>query len=91
LVAGASHRYTCWIEWSTRKGIADEFYDYTTCPSPSREGAFWIEHQNLANEPAQVALRADLSQKLDQMLAQRITVKHDAESTPTKKRKKKQP
>ena len=84
----ATHRYTRWVTWPARQLIAEELYDYTTGPSTSREGALWIEHQNLVAEPAQAALRTDLSQKLDQMLAQRITVKHDAESTPNQKRKK---
>ena len=86
-----TRRYTRWITWPARELVAEELYDYTTGPSTRREGALWIEHQNLVAEPAQAALRTDLSQKLDQMLTQRITVKHDAESTPNQKRKKKQP
>jgi len=87
----ATHRYTRWITWPTRQLVAEELYDYTTGPSTRHEGAFWIEEENIAVHAAHSDTRQALSQKLDHMLSQRITVKPEAQSATKKKRKKKQP
>jgi hypothetical protein len=87
----ATHRYTRWITWPARQLVAEELYDYTTGPSTRREGAFWIEQENIAPHPSQADTRQVLSQKLDQMLVERITMKPEAGPAPRKKRKKKQP
>jgi iduronate 2-sulfatase len=71
----ASHRYTRWITWPARQLVAEELYDYTTGPSTRREGAHWIEEENIVTHAQQTDTRKTLSQKLDQMLAQRIAVK----------------
>jgi iduronate 2-sulfatase len=87
----ATHRYTRWIDWQSRQTVAEELYDYGTGPSTSREGAFWIEQENIAPHPEQSATRQNLSQQLDQMLARRIKAKPNDGATVNKKRKKKQP
>jgi iduronate 2-sulfatase len=87
----ATHRYTRWITWPARQLVAEELYDYTTGPSTRREGAFWIEEENIAAHSTQSDTRQTLSQKLDQMLVERITMKPEAGPAPKKKRKKKQP
>jgi len=86
-----THRYTRWITWPARQLVAEELYDYTTGPSTSHKGAFWIEQENIASYPQQASERHTLSHKLDQMLAERITVKSEAQPAPQKKRKNKQP
>jgi len=86
-----THRYTRWVNWQSRETVAEELYDYAFGPSTSHEGAFWIEQENIAAHPDQSATRQALSQQLDQMLSQRITVKPDEGATVSKKRKKKQP
>ena len=87
----ATHRYTRWIHWQSRQTVAEELYDYTTGPSTRREDAFWIEQENIALHPGQLATCQALSQQLDQMLAQRVTVKPNGGPAANKQRKKKQP
>ena len=87
----ATHRYTRWITWPARQLVAEELYDYTTGPGTRREGAFWIEEENIAPHPAQADTRQALSETLDHMLVERITVKSSDPSAPQRKRKKKQP
>lgn len=87
----ATHRYTRWITWPARQLVAEELYDYTTGPGTRREGAFWIEEENIAPHPAQAGTRQALSETLDHMLVERITVKSSDPSAPQRKRKKKQP
>lgn len=87
----ATHRYTRWITWPARQLVAEELYDYTTGPSTRHEGAFWIEEENIAAHSAQSDTRQALSQQLDLMLFERITVNNGAPPAPKKKRKKKQP
>jgi arylsulfatase A-like enzyme len=86
-----THRYTRWIDWQSLETVAEELYDYTTGPSTRREGALWIEEENLAAHPQQTDSRQALSQELDQMLSQRITVKDHGDAATKKKRKKKSP
>ncbi|MCA9180338.1 MAG: sulfatase [Planctomycetales bacterium] len=86
----ATHRYTRWINWQSRQTVAEELYDYVSGPSTSHEGAFWIEQENIAPHPGQSATRQNLSQQLDQMLAQRIQMKPYDGATVNKKRKKKE-
>ncbi len=67
-----THRYTRWIEWSTRKMIAEELYDYTSPASVAKPAAFHVERQNIVNAPALAPVRQRLSAKLDDALAKRI-------------------
>lgn len=90
-VRTTSHRYTRWVTWPARQIVAEELYDYTTGPSTRREGTLWIEEENLAAHPQQTDSRQSLSQELDQMLSERITVKDHGEPATKKKRKKKSP
>jgi iduronate 2-sulfatase len=83
-----TNRYTRWITWPERQLLAEELYDYTTGPSTRREGALLIEEENLAAHVEQTVTRQTLSQKLDQMLSERITVKDNVGPAPEKKRKK---
>lgn len=87
----ATHRYTRWVTWPARQLIAEELYDYTTGPSTRHGGAFWIEQENIATHAEETTTRQALSEKLDQLLSERIPVKNNAEPAPQKKRKKKQP
>jgi iduronate 2-sulfatase len=87
----ATHRYTRWITWSARQLVAEELYDYTTGPSTRQDGAFGIEQENIATHAEQTTTRQALSQQLDQMLSERITVNNGAPTAPQKKRRKKQP
>jgi arylsulfatase A-like enzyme len=86
----ATHRYTRWINWQSRQTVAEELYDYSTGPSTRHEGAFGIEQENIAAQPEQDATRQNLSQQLDKMLSQRITMKPN-DGPAASKRRKKQP
>ena len=83
----STHRYTRWIEWSTRKVLAEELYDYTAPTSVTQQAAFLIERQNIVAEPAQAAMRDQMRLKLDETLSTRI--KPVSVPTPEKKAKKK--
>jgi iduronate 2-sulfatase len=83
-----THRYTRWITLPARKLVAEELYTYTTGPSTRREGAFWIEQENLAPHPSQADTRQALSQKLDQILTERITSQSQPQLAPRKQKRK---
>ena len=68
----ASHRYTRWVTWPARQIVAEELYDYSAGLSTSRDGAFWIEHQNLASDAKHGPKRDALSRQLDAMLTARL-------------------
>jgi iduronate 2-sulfatase len=88
----ATQRYTRWIDWNTRRTVAEELYDYASGPGTSREGAFWIEHQNIVDHSGMADAKQTLSLQLDEMLTKRIAPSGSA-TVPTqpKKKKKKQP
>jgi iduronate 2-sulfatase len=67
-----THRYTRWISWTDRKIVAEELYDYGDQNSATLDSAYLIEHQNVAENPAQKARREKLSEQLDQMLQSRV-------------------
>jgi iduronate 2-sulfatase len=89
----ATQRYTRWVEWPSRKTITEEFYDYTSKQSATREGAFLVEQENVVADPAYAESLNRLRAKLDETIRTRITTK--AEETPAagepkaKKKKKK--
>jgi iduronate 2-sulfatase len=87
-----THRYTRWISWADRQTVSEELYDYRGTSSVQRDGAYWIEHRNIAGEPAQASTKADLSRRLDQILQQRIKKDAPASSltTGSERQKKKQ-
>jgi iduronate 2-sulfatase len=68
----ATQRYTRWVEWPTRKTITEEFYDYTTAASATRDGGILIELENVIADPAHAASLNRLRARLDETLATRI-------------------
>ena len=87
----ATQRYTRWVEWPSRKTITEEFYDYTSAASATRDGAILIEQENVVADPVHADSLNRLRAKMDETLATRIKVKAAAEPAANKKRKKKQP
>ncbi|HNQ87587.1 MAG TPA: sulfatase [Verrucomicrobiota bacterium] len=91
----ATQRYTRWVEWPSRKTLIEEFYDYTSMPSTTREGAILIELENVVADPAYAEAVNRLRATMDETLSTRIKLK--AEQTPAtaepkvKKKKKKSP
>lgn len=90
-----TRRYTRWVEWPSHKTTAEEFYDYSSKDSATREGAFLIEQENMIADPAYVEPLDRLRAKMDETLSTRIKLK--AQETPAtaqpkakKKRKKAQ-
>ena len=88
-----TQRYTRWVDWPSRRTIAEEFYDYRSQASATREGAFLIEQENMVAHPAYADSLNRLRAKLDETLRTRI--KLQAEETaatvePKAKKKKKQ-
>ncbi len=76
-----TQRYTRWVEWPSRKMLAEEFYDYSSEASASREGALLIEQENVVAHPAYADSLNRLRAKLDDMLATRMALQPD-EATP---------
>lgn len=64
----ATHRYTRWINWSTRATLAEELYDYTAANSTRSQGADWIEKANVVEDPSRSTLRDQLGKLMDQTL-----------------------
>jgi iduronate 2-sulfatase len=90
-----TQRYTRWVEWPSRQTVAEEFYDYASQTSVTREGGLLIEHENVVAHPGYVDSLTRLRAKLDETLRTRI--KRPAEETaapaepkPNKKEKKNQ-
>jgi iduronate 2-sulfatase len=87
----ATQRYTRWVEWPSRKTIIEEFYDYTSTASATRDGAILIEQQNVVADPVHADSLNRLRARMDETLANRIKAKAAAEPASNKKPKKKQP
>jgi arylsulfatase A-like enzyme len=88
-----TQRYTRWVKWPSRQTVAEEFYDYTSQTSVTREGGLLIELENVADRPAYADELTRLRAKLDETLDTRI--KRPAEETavtaePKRKKKKNQ-
>jgi hypothetical protein len=71
----ATQRYTRWVEWPSRKTITEEFYDYTSAVSATRDGGTLIEQGNVIADPAHAASLNRPRARLDENLATRIKVK----------------
>ena len=89
-----THRYTRWVEWPSRKTMSEELYDYAAPASATRDGAFFIEQQNVAADPACAGELSRMRSKLDEVLATRIRLqpseaRASSELQPKKKKKKK--
>ncbi len=87
-----TQRYTRWVEWPSRKTLAEEFYDYTSQASATREGGLLVEQENVVAHPASADSLNRLRAKLEETLRTRI--KLPAEETtatvePKAKKKKK--
>jgi iduronate 2-sulfatase len=90
----ATQRYTRWVEWPSRKTVSEELYDYAAPASATRDGAFFIEQQNIAAAPAYAGELSRMRSKLDEVLATRIRLQPSetgasSELQPKKKKKKK--
>ena len=90
----ATQRYTRWVEWPSRKTITEEFYDYTSKQSATREGAMLIEQENVIADPAHAESLNQLRAKMGETLTTRIKTKAEEslvkDSPVTKKKKKNQ-
>jgi|OpeIllAssembly_1097287.scaffolds.fasta_scaffold00181_2 iduronate 2-sulfatase len=89
-----THRYTRWVEWPSRKTVSEELYDYASPASATRDGALFIEQQNVAADPAYAGELRRLRSKLDEVVATRFRPQPSddgagSESPPKKKKKKK--
>ena len=88
-----TQRYTRWVEWPSRKTITEEFYDYPSKQSATRDGGILIEQENVIADPAHAASLKTLRASMDETLATRIKTKAEAspakDSPVTKKKKKK--
>jgi iduronate 2-sulfatase len=90
-----TQRYTRWVQWPSHRTIAEEFYDYSSEASASREGSLLIEQENVVAHPAYADSLSRLRAKLDETLSTRIKLKPDetaatVEPKPKKKKKKNQ-
>ncbi len=67
-----THRYTRWIDWNTRKALAEELYDYTAEASVRIQGGYLIERRNVVNEPSHAAKRDSFRQRMNEVIAARL-------------------
>jgi iduronate 2-sulfatase len=89
----ATHRYTRWVEWPSRKTTAEELYDYTAPGSAEPRWTTFVERRNVIADPAYRALGAELRARMDDVLAHRSVVAAerpagDGEGAAKKKRKR---
>ena len=63
-------RYTRWIDWQSRKTIAEELYDYSGSQSATLHSGHLIERRNTA--ASQPALLKRMSDQMDELLASRL-------------------
>ncbi|MEY4089237.1 MAG: hypothetical protein RJB55_1508, partial [Verrucomicrobiota bacterium] len=70
----ATHRYTRWVEWPSRKTTAEELYDYTAPGSAEPRWTTFVERRNVIDDPAYRALGAELRARMDDVLAHRSIV-----------------
>ena len=70
-------RYTRWLNWQSRKTIAEELYDYSSPESTLLNGGHLIEHQNVA--ASQANLLGHMRHQMNEMLNCRLKL---AEETP---------
>ena len=68
----ATQRYTRWIDWLSRKVLAEELYDYADRGSALTKGGFLVEQRNLIESNDYVESLDQLRSKMDQTLQNRI-------------------
>lgn len=68
----ATQRYTRWIDWMSRKVLAEELYDYADRASALTKGSFLVEQRNLIHSDDYAGARDQLRTKMDQTLRNRI-------------------
>ncbi|MCC5839405.1 MAG: sulfatase [Opitutales bacterium] len=73
-IRNVTHRYTRWVNFSDKKTVAEELYDYTDGKSVARMDAFLIEHVNVVDQRAQADSLAQLRSAMDAQLAARSEV-----------------
>jgi len=66
-----NHRYTRWVRWPSREVLEEEFYDYSSDRSVARHKAFFIERENVIDDPAYGRLREQLCALMIQTLEAR--------------------
>ncbi len=69
-----AHRYTRWVRWPLREVLEEEFYDYSSDRSAARHKAFFIERENVIDDPAYGRLREQLGALMDQTLEARTNI-----------------
>lgn len=67
----ATQRYTRWIDWSTRKVLEEELYDYSSVTSATRKGTFLIEQRNVIDSSSYAAQLDMLRGKMAETLRAR--------------------
>lgn len=85
-----TQRYTRWIEWTTRKILSEELYDYTVATSVAKKAGFLIERENLASDPVHASKREQLSQQMDELIRIRLKPVKLGETAKKPKKKKKE-
>lgn len=74
----ATQRYTRWIDWMSRRVLAEELYDYADRASALAKGSFLVEQRNLIDSDDYMAARDQLRSTMDQTLRDRIRPKRGA-------------
>ena len=66
----ADHRYTRWIEWTTRRTLTEELYDYTLSSSVTAHTGHMIEQTNIAASSPNVLIQ--MRSQMDSALENRV-------------------
>jgi iduronate 2-sulfatase len=63
-----THRYTRWVQWPSRKTVAEELYDYESPDSALCGGSLLVARENVLDHPAYAETRDRLRTKMDEVL-----------------------
>jgi len=69
-----THRYTRWVRWPSREVVEEEFCDYRSDRSVALSNAFFIERENVIDDPVYGRPREQLSGLMNQTLEARTNI-----------------
>ena len=82
-----TYRYTRWLEWTDKKVLAEELYDYTCPENVDQLGSYQVEKENLVQDPAYARIRGRLRLDMDEALRKRGSLTASTLSTEKPKKK----
>jgi iduronate 2-sulfatase len=71
-IRSPTHRYTRWVQWPTRKILAEELYDYGRLASIDHGPPIFVEASNQIDNPSEASVCNHMRDALDAVLRRRI-------------------